>query len=216
MGLLIFYSSLTHISLSSSPSAVQYSPPPSPSPLSHSLSSSLFPVALFSSYSWIWATINFLSTITDLYPSLVFFPLLFALFSLFYRRGSGCGSRLWLWFPIVGLVVIFDYDQHQRRSLGCGSGLWISPLCSISRWTDRALSSHQRVGSLNQFLAQEFCEWTSGFVKEARTRITTRITHWFYSVWAILFHRFTVQVSSPSSLWFSWYFSVYFWFFLSS
>ena len=105
MGLLIFYSSLTHISLSSSPSAVQYSPPPSPSPLSHSLSSSLFPVALFSSYSWIWATINFLSTITDLYPSLVFFPLLFALFSLFYRRGSGCGSRLWLWFPIVGLVV---------------------------------------------------------------------------------------------------------------
>ena len=34
-----------------------------------------------------------------------FFPPLFALFSLFYRRGSGYESRLWLWFPIVGLVV---------------------------------------------------------------------------------------------------------------
>ena len=52
MDLLIFYSSFTHISLSSSPSAIQYSPSPSPSPLSHSLSSSLFPVALFSSHSW--------------------------------------------------------------------------------------------------------------------------------------------------------------------
>ena len=72
-----------------------------------------------------WATINFLSTITDLYPSPVFFPLLFALSSLFYRRGYGCGSGLWLWFPIVGLVVglvvISDCDRRGRRSLGCGS-----------------------------------------------------------------------------------------------
>ena len=100
-----------------------------------------------------------------------FFPLLFALFSLFYRRGSGCGSGLWLWFSIVGLVVglvvISNCDRRGRRSLGCGSSLWVSPLCSISQWTDRALSSHQRVGSLNQFLEQELCEWTSGFVKEA-------------------------------------------------
>ena len=138
MGLLIFYSSLTHISLSSSPSAVQYSPPPSPSPLSHSLSSSLFPVALFSSYSWIWATINFLSTITDLYLSLVFFPLcsLSSLCSigvgLVMSLGYGCDFRLWVW-------------------------LWVSPLYSISRWTDQALLSHQRVGSLNQFLALNRC-----------------------------------------------------------
>ena len=72
MNLLFFYSSFSLISLSSSPSAIQYSP--------HGFLS----------------TTDFLSTITDLYPSLVFFPLLFALFSLFYRRGSGCGSRLWL------------------------------------------------------------------------------------------------------------------------
>ena len=138
MGLLIFYSSFTHVSLSSSRSAIQYSLPPSPSPLSHSLSSSLFLVALFSSHSWIWATINFLSTITDLYPSLVFFPLLFALSSLFYQHGSGCGSRLWLWFPIVGLVVISDCDRRGRRSLGCGSllstlypGELTKPFCLI-------------------------------------------------------------------------------------
>ena len=54
-----------------------------------------------------------------------FFPLLFALSSLFYRRGSGCGFGLWLWFPIVGLVVIFDCDRCGRRSLGCGSLLSI-------------------------------------------------------------------------------------------
>ena len=100
-----------------------------------------------------------------------FFPLLFTCFFLFYRRGFGCGSGLRLWFSIVGLVVglvvISDYDRRGRRSLGCGSSLWVSPLCSISRWIDRALSSHQRVGSLNQFLAQELCEWTSDFVKEA-------------------------------------------------
>ena len=64
MNLLIFYSSFSLISLSSSPSTIQYSPPPSP--LSHTLSSSLFPFALFSSHSWIWATTDFLSTITDL------------------------------------------------------------------------------------------------------------------------------------------------------
>ena len=120
-GLLIFYYSFTLISLSSPLSSHKNSPPRSPSPLFHSLSSFIFPVALFSSHSWIWATIDFLSTITDLYPSPVFFPLLFTLSSLFYRCGSGCGSGLWLWFPIVGLVVIFDCDRHGRRYLGCGS-----------------------------------------------------------------------------------------------
>ena len=122
-GLLIFYYSFTLISLSSSLSSHQNSPPPSP--LFHSLSSFIFPVALFSSHSWIWAIIDFLSTITDLYPSPVFFPLLFTCFFLFYWRGSGCGSRLRLWFPIVGLViglvVISDCDRRGHRSLGCGS-----------------------------------------------------------------------------------------------
>ena len=124
MGLLIFYSSFTHISLSSSPSAIQYSPPPSLSPLSYSLSSSLFPVALFSSHSWIWATINFLSTITDLYPSPVFFPFcsLSPLCSigvgLIVGLGCGCDFRLWvwLWFPIV---------------IGVGVGLWVVGLSSL-------------------------------------------------------------------------------------
>ena len=83
MDLLIFYSSFSLISLSSSPSTIQYSPT------------------------------DFLSTITDLLHRF-FFPLLFALSSLFYlrvayRRGSSC------WF------VISDCDQHGRRSLDCGS-----------------------------------------------------------------------------------------------
>ena len=32
------------------------------------------------------------------------------------------------------------------------------------------------------------------------TGLTGLSAHWSYSVWVILFHRFTVQVSSPSSL----------------
>ena len=99
MDLLIFYSSFSLISLSSSPSAIQYSPPPSP--FSHTLSSSVFPFALFSSHSWIWATTDFLSTITDLLHWF-FFPLLFALSSLFYLRVA-----------------------YWRGSLGCGFGLWL-------------------------------------------------------------------------------------------
>ena len=51
----------------------------------------------------------------------VFFPLLFALSSLFYRRRSGCGSGLWLWFSIVGLVLFSDCDWRGHRPLGCGS-----------------------------------------------------------------------------------------------
>ena len=72
MNLLIFYSRFSLISLSSSPSATQYSPPPSP--LSHTLSFSLFPFDLFSSHSWIWATTDFLSTITDLLHLFFFSP----------------------------------------------------------------------------------------------------------------------------------------------
>ena len=110
MSLLIFYSSFTHVSLSSSRSAIQYSLPPSPSPLSHSLSSSLFLVALFSSHSWIWATINFLSTITDLYPSLVFFsPFVCSLLSVL-------SAWVWLWVWVV--VVISDCGS------GCDFRLW--------------------------------------------------------------------------------------------
>ena len=110
MDLLIFYSSFSLISLSSSPSAIQYSP--------HGFLS----------------TTDFLSTITDLLHQF-FFPLLFALSSLFYlrvayRRGSGFG------------FVIFDCDQRGRRSLGCGFvnsdcdwrgfGLWVSVLSWVS------------------------------------------------------------------------------------
>ena len=89
------------------------SPPPSPSALSHSLSSSLFPVALLSSHSWIWATINFVSTITDLYPSSVFFfPLLFTLSSLFYRRRFGCGSS-----PLLYCLPVHEYEPPSISSL---------------------------------------------------------------------------------------------------
>ena len=142
MGLLIFYSSFTHISLSSSPSAIQYSPSPSPSPLSHSLSSSLFPVALFSSYSWIWATINFLSTITDPYTSPVFFPFcsLSPLCSigvgLVVGLGCGCDFRLWvwLWFSIV---------------IDVGVGLWVVGLSSLFyipvNWPSPFISSESRL-----------------------------------------------------------------------
>ena len=146
MGLLIFYSSFTHISLSSSPSAIQYSPSsspsPSPSPLSHSLSSSLFPVALFSSHSWIWATINFLSTITDPYPSPVFFPFcslspLCSLgVSLVVGLGCGCDFRLWvwLWFSIV---------------IDVGVGLWVVGLSSLFyipvNWPSPFISSESRL-----------------------------------------------------------------------
>ena len=125
MDLLIFYSPFSLISLSSSPSAIQYSLPPSS--LSHTLSSSLFPFALFSSHSWIWATTDFLSTITDLFHRFFFFSLLFAFSSLFYlkvayRRGSGCG------FMISDCdrhgsgcgFMISDCDRRGRRSLGCG------------------------------------------------------------------------------------------------
>ena len=51
-------SPFSHIYLCSSPSARSTYVPPSP--LSHTLSSSLSPFALFSSHSWIWATTNFL------------------------------------------------------------------------------------------------------------------------------------------------------------
>ena len=104
MDLLIFYSRFSLISLSSSPLATQYSLPPSP--LSHTLSFSLFPFDLFSSHLWIWATIDFLSIIIDLLHRFFFLPLLFVLSSLFYlrvayRRGSlGCGSLFYLEPPI--------------------------------------------------------------------------------------------------------------------
>ena len=73
---------------------------------SHTLSFSLFPFDLFSSHSWIWATTDFLSTITNLLHRVFFFPLLFTLSSLFYLRvayqhGSlGCGSLFYLESPI--------------------------------------------------------------------------------------------------------------------
>ena len=114
-GLLIFYYSFTLISLSSPLLSHKNSPPPSPSPLFHSLSSFLFPVALFFSHSWIWATIDFLSTITDLYLSPVFFfPLLFTHFSLF-------SAWVWLWVWVA--VVISDCG------FGCGSG------CDFRLWS---------------------------------------------------------------------------------
>ena len=110
MNLLIFYSRFSLISLLSSPSATQYSPPPSP--LSHTLSFSLFPFDLFSSYLWIWATTDFLSTITDLLHWF-FFPLLFTSPSLFY------------------LIV-----AYQRGSLGCGSLFYLEPLIRCSLFSE--------------------------------------------------------------------------------
>ena len=139
MDLLIFYSSFSLISLSSSPLAIQYTLPPSP--LSHTLSSSLFPFALFSSHSWIWAITNFLSTITDLLHW-IFSPLLFALSSLFYlrvayQRGSGCGfmisdcDRRGRRSLGCGFVTS-DCDRRGHRSLGCGFGLWVSVLSWVA------------------------------------------------------------------------------------
>ena len=138
MDLLIFYSRFSLISLSSFPSAIQYSPPPSP--LSHTLSSSLFPFALFSSHSWIWATIDFLSTITNLLHRF-FFPLLFALSSLFYlkvayRHGSGCGFVIsdcdWCGRRFLGCGFV-NLDCDRRGSLGCGSLFYLELLirCSL-------------------------------------------------------------------------------------
>ena len=79
------------------------------SPLSHTLSSSLSPFALFSSHSWIWATTDFLSTITDLICPLTGFfpPFVRSLLSVLSQsRLSSCG------------FVTSDYDR--RGSLGCG------------------------------------------------------------------------------------------------
>ena len=104
MYLLIFYSRFSLISLSSSPLATQYSPPPSP--LSHTLS--------FSSSLLIYSlpireyeppSISSLSSLIS-FIGFIFLPLLFALSSLFYlrvtyRRGSlGCGSLFYLESPI--------------------------------------------------------------------------------------------------------------------
>ena len=100
-------SPLFHISLCSSPSARSTYVPPSP--LSHTLSSSLSPFALFSSHSWIWATTDFLSTITDLIcPFTSFFPpFVRSLLSVLSQsRLSGCG------------FVTLNCDRHG--SLGCG------------------------------------------------------------------------------------------------
>ena len=131
IGLLIFYSSFTLISLSSSLLA-QYSPPPSPSPLFHSLSFSLFPIALFSSHSWIWATIDFLSTITDLYPSSVFFPPFVR--SLLSVLLAWVQLWVWLWFPIV---------------IGVGVGLWVVGFSSLFyipvNWSSPFVSSESRL-----------------------------------------------------------------------
>ena len=93
MNLLIFYSRFSLISLSSSPSAPQYSPPPSP--LFHTFSFSLFPFDLFSSHSWIWATIDFLSTITDLLHQFFFPPFVCSLLSVLSQ------SRLSAWVSVL-------------------------------------------------------------------------------------------------------------------
>lgn len=63
---------------------------------------------------------------------------------------------------VVGLVVVFNCDRRGRRSLGCGS---LHSVLYPGELTEPL--SHQRVGSLNQFLVQELYEWTSSFVKEA-------------------------------------------------
>ena len=108
-------SPLSHISLCSSPLARSIYVPPSP--LSHTLSSSLYPFALFSSHSWIWATTDFLSTITDLiFPFIGFFfpPFVCSLlFVLSQSRLSGCGF-------VTSDCGFVTSDCDWRGSLGCG------------------------------------------------------------------------------------------------
>ena len=85
---------------------------------SHTLSFSLFPFDLFSSHSWIWATTDFLSTITNLLHRVFFFPLLFTLSSLFY-----------LWhcrFAILFFSELPIQESQSRRF----------PLYSISEFAD--------------------------------------------------------------------------------
>ena len=104
--LFFVYSSLSHISFifSFSNSSLP------PAPLSHTLSSSLSPFALFSSHSRIWATTDFLSTITNLicpFTEFFFPPFVRSLLSVLSQsRLSGCR------------FVTSDCDRHG--SLGCG------------------------------------------------------------------------------------------------
>ena len=118
--LFFVYSSLSHISFifSFSNSSLP------PAPLSHTLSSSLSPFALFSSHSRIWATTDFLSTITNLICPFTgfFFPLLFALSSLFYLRVAYRVVGLWLRIVIgmdlwvVGISSLFYLESSIRCS----------------------------------------------------------------------------------------------------
>ena len=95
-----------------------------PALLSHTLSSSLSPFALFSSHSRIWATTDFLSTITNLICPFTgfFFPLLFALSSLFYLRVAYRVVGLWLRIVIgmdlwvVGISSLFYLESSIRCS----------------------------------------------------------------------------------------------------
>ena len=126
--LFFVYSSLSHISFifSFSNSSLP------PAPLSHTLSSSLSPFALFSSHSRIWATTDFLSTITNLICPFTgfFFPLLFALSSLFYLRVAYRVVGLWLqivglWLRIMINVGLWDVGIsslfYLESSIRCSS-----------------------------------------------------------------------------------------------
>ena len=64
---------------------------------SHTLSFSLFPFDLFSSHSWIWATTDFLSTITNLLHRVFFPPFVHSLLSILSQsRLSAWVSGLWV------------------------------------------------------------------------------------------------------------------------
>ena len=93
------------------------------SPLSHTLSSSLSPFALFSSHSWIWATIDFLSTVTDLFCPFTGFFSPFCSLSPFYSISE---SHIELWVCDFRLWVC-DFGLWSTWV----SGMWVSPLCSI-------------------------------------------------------------------------------------
>ena len=130
-------SPLSHISPCSSPSARSTYVPPSP--LSHTLSSSLSPFALFSSHSWIWATTNFVSTITNLICPFTGF---FSHFSSLSPLCSISESPIGLWVCNFGLWVC-DFGLWSAWVFR----LWVSPLCSIlSRWF--AVHRSQSVDSL--------------------------------------------------------------------
>ena len=128
MDLLIFYSSFSLISLSSSPSAIQYSPT------------------------------NFLSTITDLlhqffFPFLFALSSLFYL-RVTYRRGSSCGFVIsdcdQRGRKSLGCGFV-NSDCDWRGSLGCGSLFYLESLIHYSLFSESPIRCSISEGFIESF-----------------------------------------------------------------